>query len=47
MLEQTDNTTVYTIDQLRDIISPFVQERGFIGAYLFGSYARGEATGTF
>lgn len=46
MLEQTDNTTVYTIDQLRDIISPFVQKRGFISAYIFGSYARGEASGT-
>jgi len=46
MLEQTDNTTVYTIDQLRDIIAPFVKSRGFIRAYLFGSYARGEADGT-
>lgn len=46
MLEQTDNTTVYTIDQLRGIIAPFVQRRGFAGAYLFGSYARGEASGT-
>ena len=46
MLEQTDNTTVYTIDQLRDIILPFVRERGFVSAYLFGSYARGEADGT-
>lgn len=46
MLEQTDNTTVYTIDQLRNIIAPFVKDRGFIGAYIFGSYARGEANGT-
>lgn len=46
MLEQTDNTTVYTIDQLRSIIAPSVKDRGFINAYLFGSYARGEASGT-
>ena len=46
MLEQTDNTTVYSIDQLRDIIVPYVQSRKFAGAYLFGSYARGEASGT-
>ena len=25
MLEQTDNTTVYSIDQLRSIITPYVQ----------------------
>lgn len=46
MLEQTDNTTVYTIDQLRSIVAPFVESRGFANAYLFGSYARGEASGT-
>ena len=45
MVEQTDNTTIYTIDQLRSIIAPFAQDRGFSGAYLFGSYARGEAGG--
>ena len=46
MLEQTDNTTVYTIEQLRSIIAPFVRSRDFASAYLFGSYARGEADGT-
>lgn len=45
MLEQTDNTTVYTIDQLRDIIVPYVQRRKIAGVYLFGSYAKGEANG--
>lgn len=46
MLEQTDNTTVYTIDQLRSIIVPYVQSRKLAGAHLFGSYAKGEADGT-
>ena len=46
MLEQTDNTTIYTIEQLRDIIAPFARNRDFASAYLFGSYARGEASGT-
>lgn len=46
MLEQTDNTTVYTIDQLRSIVAPYVRSRGFVSAHLFGSYARGEADGT-
>ena len=45
MLEQTNNTTVYTIEQLRNIIVPYVQSRDFTSAYLFGSYARGEANG--
>lgn len=45
MVEQTDNTTVFTIEQLREIIAPFAQSRGFTSAYLFGSYARGEADG--
>lgn len=46
MLEQTDNTTIYSIDQLRDIIAPYVQSRNLARAYLFGSYARNEADGT-
>ena len=46
MLEQTDNTTVYSIDQLRSIITPYVQSRNFASAHLFGSYARNEASGT-
>ncbi|MDO4807261.1 MAG: nucleotidyltransferase domain-containing protein [Coriobacteriales bacterium] len=45
MVDQTDNTTVYTISQLRSIIEPYARERGFFWARLFGSYARGEATG--
>lgn len=45
MGDQTDNTTVYTIEQLRDVIAPYVRERGMRWAGLFGSYARGEADG--
>ena len=46
VLEQTNLTTVYTVDQLRDIIVPFANDRGFAGVSLFGSYARGEASGS-
>ena len=45
MVEQRDNTTVYTLEQLRDIVVPYVRQRGFRWARLFGSYARGEASG--
>lgn len=44
-MEQTDLTTVYTIDQLRQVIVPIIQRRGFKWARLFGSYARGSARG--
>lgn len=46
MVEQTDNITIYTIQELRDIVVPFVEQRGFKWARLFGSYARGDASGT-
>ena len=42
--EPTDATTVYSLDELRDIIAPLVSERGMRDARVFGSYARGEAT---
>lgn len=42
--EPKDTSTVYTLDQLRSIIVPLVEERGMLSASLFGSYARGEAT---
>lgn len=38
------NKKVYTIDELADIITPIAQELGVERVYLFGSYARGEAT---
>jgi predicted nucleotidyltransferase len=43
--EPTDNSTVYTIDELRDIILPYVRRRRMKSASVFGSYARGEADG--
>lgn len=46
MLEQTNLTTVYTVDQLRGIIVPFARSRDFASVSLFGSYARGEADGS-
>ena len=45
MLDQSENTKVYTIDELRHIIVPYVRERGMRWARIFGSYARGEANG--
>ena len=35
---------VYTIDEIRAIASPIAREHGVAAMYLFGSYARGEAT---
>lgn len=35
---------VYTIDELKHIVSPIAQRYKVGGIYLFGSYARGEAT---
>jgi len=35
---------VYTIDEIRSIASPIAQQYGIDAMYLFGSYARGEAT---
>ena len=36
---------IYTIEQLRDIVKPIAASYGIKSMYLFGSYARGEATG--
>lgn len=38
------NDKVYTIDEIKDIIKPIMQKYNVEEAYLFGSYARGEAT---
>ena len=43
---QTDATTVYSLDQLREIILPLVELFGMRWARVFGSYARGEADGS-
>lgn len=35
---------IYTIDEIRNIIVPIATQYGVQSVYLFGSYARGEAT---
>ena len=35
---------VYTIDEIRSIVAPIAAAHGVERIYLFGSYARGEAT---
>lgn len=35
---------VYTLDEIKAIAHPIAQRYGISGLYLFGSYARGEAT---
>ncbi|MEG0935713.1 MAG: nucleotidyltransferase domain-containing protein, partial [Clostridia bacterium] len=35
---------VYTLDEIKAIASPIAQQHGVSALYLFGSYARGEAT---
>ena len=46
MVVQRDNTKVYTIDEIRSIVLPFIELRGMRWAGLFGSYARGDANGS-
>ncbi|MBE5763623.1 MAG: hypothetical protein E7338_05315 [Clostridiales bacterium] len=38
------NTSVLTIKQIKDKIKPVIQKYNITEVYLFGSYARGEAT---
>ena len=35
---------VYTLDEIKEIAYPIAQRYGIVALYLFGSYARGEAT---
>lgn len=35
---------VYSIEQIRDIVAPIARKYNMKAVYLFGSYARGEAT---
>ena len=35
---------VYTLDEIKQIAQPIAQSYGIAALYLFGSYARGEAT---
>ena len=36
--------TVYTIDQIRDVLAPILKKHSIQKAVLFGSYAKGQAT---
>ena len=38
------NDKIYTLDEIREIAHPIAQRYGIAALYLFGSYARGEAT---
>ncbi len=38
------NDKIYTIDEIKAIASPIAKQYGIAAMYLFGSYARGEAT---
>ncbi|MCL1803259.1 MAG: nucleotidyltransferase family protein [Eubacteriaceae bacterium] len=38
------NKTIFTIDQLAEIITPIARKYELNAVYIFGSYARGEAT---
>lgn len=37
---------IYTIDEIKSIAAPLAKRHGVAALYLFGSYARGEATST-
>ncbi len=38
------NSKVYTIDEIKTIVAPIAKAYGVARIFLFGSYARGEAT---
>lgn len=38
---------IYTIDEIRAIASPIAKSHGVAALYLFGSYARGDATSDY
>ena len=42
--EPADTVTVFTLDELREVIVPLVQRRGMRSVSIFGSYARAKAT---
>ena len=43
-IEPKDVTSVYTLEELGNLILPLVERYGMQSASVFGSYARGEAT---
>lgn len=38
------NNKIYTIEEIKTIVTPIAEKYSFKEVYLFGSYARGEAT---
>ena len=38
------NNKIYSVEEIRDIVTPIAKKHGIAVLYLFGSYARGEAT---
>ena len=38
------NDKIYALDEIREIVIPIAERHGVATLYLFGSYARGEAT---
>ena len=38
------NSRTYTVDEIREIIAPIAKQHSVDRIYIFGSYARGEAT---
>lgn len=36
---------VYSVDEIREMVAPIAEQYGVARVFLFGSYARGEATG--
>ena len=38
------NEKIYTVDEIRTIVIPIARRHGVAALYLFGSYAKGEAT---
>ena len=49
VLSQSDpesimSNKIYTVDEIREIVIPIARRHGVAALYLFGSYARGEAT---
>ena len=44
MEKEVMNRMVYSIDEIRKRIEPVVRKYGVLTVWLFGSYARGEAT---
>ena len=38
------NNKIYSIDEIREIVAPIARQHGVASLFLFGSYARGEAT---